>query len=149
MISYLKTLRDCKIFTVAPSAPVITGNSTYVELDEAVLACAVTTYPRPNIVWIKREENRGTVILDSQRTRISFMYSPEHVDGPRAVSRLTISSLSASNNGTYSCQVNTDIPGFLTASSNFEITIEGINHNNTITDCSLLLEFCFVRPQPV
>lgn len=105
----------------------ISGNTNYVENDEAVLECAVTTYPQPNIVWVKREENKGTVVLHSQRTSLSFSYFREHVDGPRAVSRVTISSLSTSDTGTYSCHVYTDIPGYLTASSCLTITVQGTN----------------------
>ena len=90
-----------------------------------LLECEVTTYPEPAIIWVKRGQNFGTAILNSQRTSISFVYMPEHADGPKAVSLLMVSSLTVADNGTYSCQVNTDIPGYATVSSHFALSVQG------------------------
>ena len=82
-------------------------------------------------MWVKRGDNVGTVILNSQRTSISSMYMPGHPEGPKAVSQLTISSLSISDNGTYSCQVNTDVPGYtitVTVSGTFSINVQGTDY---------------------
>ena len=98
----------------------------YNESDVAVLECEVITYPSPTITWIKRDANIGTIIINSQQTMISFTYSEESLDSPTAVSRLTLAGLSQNDNGTYLCQVNTDIPGYVTTSSQLTIFVQGM-----------------------
>ena len=110
--------------SVAPSVPVITGYTDYNESDVAVLECEVITYPSPTLTWIKRGTNIGTVIINSQRKRITSMYSQESPARPAAISRLILAGLSPSDNGTYSCQVNTDIPGYVTVSNQLTIYVQ-------------------------
>ena len=111
---------------VTPRMPVITGNTNYNESEVVELECEVVTYPSPIMIWIKREANVGTVILNSQQTRITFTYSQESLDRPTAVSRLMLARVSPSDNGTYSCQVSTDIPGYASISSQLTIFVQGI-----------------------
>lgn len=97
---------------------------SYVESDSAVLECQVITYPPPTITWIKREENVGTVILNSQRTSITMDYLRDSLSGPTAISRLSLAGLSTSDNSIYSCQVNTNISGYTTVSNQLTINVQ-------------------------
>ena len=103
----------------------IIGNEHYNESDDVLLVCEVITYPSPTIIWIKRGENIGAVILNSQQTQISFTYLLETFTRPTAVSRLMLAGVSSSDNGTYLCQVNTDVPGYTTVSSQLTVLIQG------------------------
>ena len=119
------TITESFLSTVIPSKLMIKGNTSYSETNTLVLECMVSTYPSPTIVWVKRDTNVGSVILNSQRTNISFNY--DLFDEPSATSRLRISKLTASDNGIYSCKVKTSIPGYSTVSTHVSISIEGHN----------------------
>ena len=107
--------------------PVITGHINYNESDVAVLECKIITFPSPTITWIKssRDHSFAAFIINSQHTNITFTYSQQSLERPTAISRLMLTSVSSSDNGTYICQVNTDIPGYYTVSSQFTICVQG------------------------
>ena len=97
----------------------------YNESDTAILECEVITFPSPNITWIKRNQNIGAIIVNSQRTNITFTYSLQSLERPTAISRLMLTSVSLTDGGTYSCHVSTDIPGFYAVSSQVNIYVHG------------------------
>ena len=114
-----------KFYDIVAPTVVIMGHMNYNESDTAILECEVITFPSPNITWIKRDQNVGAVIINSQRTNTTFTYSQQSLERPIAVSRLMLSSVSSSDNGAYLCHVSTDIPGYYAVSSQFTIYIHG------------------------
>ena len=116
---------SCYFYDVVAPTVVITGHMNYNESDTAFLECEVITFPSPNITWIKRDQNIAAIIVNSQRTNITFTYSLQSLERPTAISRLMLTSVSSSDSGTYSCHVSTDIPGFYAVSSQITINVHG------------------------